>query len=167
MRVLVAGATGAIGKQLVPRLAAAGHEVHGMTHSEANQAMLGELGAVPVVADALDPEQVAEAVARAKPEVIVHQLTAIGSVDLRHMDRDFALVGDGGGVWSFVHIADAAEATVAAVTHGGRASTTSSTTTPHRCPNGSRRSPRALVRSLRGASPCGSRGWRSARSASR
>jgi nucleoside-diphosphate-sugar epimerase len=116
----VAGATGAIGKQLVPRLAAAGHEVHGMTHSEAKQAMLGELGAVPVVADALDPEQVAEAVARAKPEVIVHQLTAIGSVDLRHMDRDFALVGDGGGVWSFVHIADAAEATVAAVTHGGR-----------------------------------------------
>jgi nucleoside-diphosphate-sugar epimerase len=55
----VAGATGAIGKQLVPRLAAAGHEVHGMTHSEAKQAMLGELGAVPVVADALDPEQVA------------------------------------------------------------------------------------------------------------
>ena len=116
----MAGATGAIGKQLVPRLAAAGHEVHGMTHSEAKQAMLDELGAVPVVADALDPEQVAEAVARAKPEVIVHQLTAIGSVDLRHMDRDFALVGDGGGVWSFVHIADAAEATVAAVTHGGR-----------------------------------------------
>jgi nucleoside-diphosphate-sugar epimerase len=116
----VAGATGAIGKQLVPRLAAAGHEVHGMTHSEAKQAMLGELGAVPVVADALDPEQVAAAVARAKPEVIVHQPTAIGSVDLRHMDRDFALVGDGGGVWSFVHTADAAEATVAAVTHGGR-----------------------------------------------
>jgi nucleoside-diphosphate-sugar epimerase len=115
----VAGATGAIGKQLVPRLAA-GHEVHGMTHSEAKQAMLGELGAVPVVADALDPEQVAEAVARAKPEVIVHQLTAIGSVDLRHMDRDLALVGDGGGVWSFVPTADAAEATVAAVTHGGR-----------------------------------------------
>jgi nucleoside-diphosphate-sugar epimerase len=116
----VAGATGAIGKQLVPRLAAAGHEVHGMTHSEAKQAMLGELGAVPVVADALDPEQVAAVVARAKPEVIVHQPTAIGSVDLRHMDRDFALVGDGGGVWSFVHTADAAEATVAAVTHGGR-----------------------------------------------
>jgi nucleoside-diphosphate-sugar epimerase len=91
MRVLVAGATGAIGKQLVPRLVAAGHEVHGMTRSQAKQAMLGELGAVPVVADALDPDQVAEAVARAKPDVIVHQLTAIGSVDLRHMDRDFAL----------------------------------------------------------------------------
>jgi nucleoside-diphosphate-sugar epimerase len=115
----VAGATGAIGKQLVPRLAAAGHEVHGMTHSEAKQAMLGELGAVPVVADAPAPDQVAEAVGRARPEVIIHQLTAIGSVDLRHMDRDFALVGDGGGVSSFSHIADAAETTVAAVPHGG------------------------------------------------
>jgi nucleoside-diphosphate-sugar epimerase len=230
MRVFVAGATGAIGKQLVPRLAAAGHEVHGMTRSESKQAMLDELGAVPVVADALDPDQVAEAVARANPDVIVHQLTAIGSADLRHMERDFAptnrlrnegtdhllsagqsvgvprfvaqsnvafvyartggavkgeedpldpsparemralvaairhleqavlgarwtegivlrygafygpgtslapgeeqfelirkrkfpLVGDGGGVWSFIHIADAAEATVAAVEHGGR-----------------------------------------------
>ncbi len=230
MRVLVAGATGAIGKQLVPRLVAAGHEVHGMTRSESKQAMLHELGAVPVVADALDPDQVADAVARAKPDVIVHQLTAIGAVDPRHFDRDFALtnrlrtegtdhllsagqavgvrrfvaqsngafayartggavkseedtldptparemramvaavrhleeavlgadwtegivlrygafygpgtsmapgeeqfemirkrkfpvVGDGGGVWSFIHIADAAEATVAAVEHGSR-----------------------------------------------
>jgi nucleoside-diphosphate-sugar epimerase len=90
MRVFVAGATGAIGRQLVPRLAAAGHEVHGMTRSEAKKAMLGELGAVPVVADALEPGQVAEAVARAKPDVIVHQLTAIGSVDLRNMERDVA-----------------------------------------------------------------------------
>ncbi len=231
MRVFVAGATGAIGKQLVPRLVEAGHEVHGMTRSESKQAMLRELGAVPVVADALDPDQVAEAVGRARPEVIVHQLTAIGAVDMRHFDRDFAptnrlrtegtdhllsagqavgvrrfvaqgvggygayartggpvkteedpldptparemretlaairhleeavlgaewtegivlrygvfygpgtsmapgeeqfemirrrkfpLVGDGGGVWSFIHVADAAEATVAAVEHGSR-----------------------------------------------
>jgi len=231
MRVLVAGATGAIGKQLVPRLVAAGHEVHGMTRSESKQVMLDEMGAVPVVADALDPDQVAEAVGKARPEVIVHQLTAIGPVNPRHMDRDFALtnrlrtegtdhllsagqavgvrrfvaqsngafflygrtggpvkseedpvdptpprsvrrliaairhleqavldarwtegivlrygafygpgtslapaaeqfelvrkhkfplVGDGGGVWSFIHIADAAEATVAAVEHGSR-----------------------------------------------
>jgi nucleoside-diphosphate-sugar epimerase len=231
MRVFVAGATGAIGKQLVPRLVAAGYEVHGMTRSESKQAMLDELGAVPVVADALDPDQVADAVGRAKPDVIVHQLTAIGSVDPRHLDRDFALtnrlrtegtdhllsaghavgvrrfvaqsngtyfsyartggpvkseedplsttpprgargalaalrhleqavlsagwteaivlrygalygpgtsmapgqeqfemvrkrkfplVGDGGGVWSFIHVADAAEATVAAVEHGSR-----------------------------------------------
>jgi nucleoside-diphosphate-sugar epimerase len=91
MRVFVAGATGAIGKQLVPRLVEAGHEVHGMTRRESKQAMLHEFGAVPVVADALDPEQVAEAVSRAQPDVIVHQLTAIGALDLRHMDRDFAL----------------------------------------------------------------------------
>jgi nucleoside-diphosphate-sugar epimerase len=230
MRVFVAGATGAIGKQLVPRLVSAGHEVHGMTRSESKRAMLHELGAVPVVADALDPDQVADAVARSRPDVIVHQLTAIGAVDMRHFDRDFALtnrlrtegtdhllsagqavgvrrfvaqsngaapyartggavkreedpldptppremramvaairhleaavlgadwtegivlrygafygpgtslapgeqlfemirkrkfpvVGDGGGVWSFIHIADAAEATLAAVEHGSR-----------------------------------------------
>src|SRR5262249_50015856 len=91
MRVVGAGATGVIGRQLVPRLVAAGHEVHGMTRSESKQAMVHEVGAVPVVADALDPAQVAEALARAKPDVIVHQLTAIGAIDPRHFDRDFAL----------------------------------------------------------------------------
>jgi nucleoside-diphosphate-sugar epimerase len=201
-----------------------------MTRSESKQATLSELGAVPVVADALDPDQVAEAVGGVRPDVIVHQLTAIGAFDPRHFDRGFAptnrlrtegtdhllsagqavgvrrfvaqsngafayartggavkgeedpldtapareqretvaaichleqavlsadwtegivlrygafygpgtmmapgegmfemirerkmpLVGDGGGVWSFVHIADAAEATVAAVEHGSR-----------------------------------------------
>jgi nucleoside-diphosphate-sugar epimerase len=230
MRVFVAGATGAIGRQLVPRLVEAGHEVHGMTRSESKQAMLDELGAVPVVADALDPEQVAEAVGRAQPDVIVHQLTALagkglrglkrraamtnrvriegtdhllsagkavgvrrfvaqsigmglyvrtggpvkteedpidpalprklreGAVGIRHLEqavlgadwtegivlrygafygpgtgmgpggdmfemirkRRFPLVGGGGGVWSFIHIADAAEATVAAVERGSR-----------------------------------------------
>jgi nucleoside-diphosphate-sugar epimerase len=231
MKVFVAGATGAIGKPLVPRLVAAGHEVHGMTRSESKRAMLSGLGAVPVVADALDPDQVAEAVGRARPDVIVHQLTAIGGIDMRHFDRDFALtnrlrtegtdhllsagqaigvrrfiaqgvgaygayargggpvkteedpldttparemqktlaalrhlersvldarwtegivlrygvfygpgtslapgeeqfemvrkrkfpvVGDGGGMWSFIHVADAAEATVAAIEHGSR-----------------------------------------------
>ena len=230
MRVLVAGATGAIGTQLVPRLVAAGHEVHGMTRYESKQAMLDELGAVSVVADALDPDQVAEAVGRARPDVIVHQLTALagvgmrnlkraaaltnrlrtegtdhllsagqavgvrrfvaqsigmgsyvrtggpvkseedpldpaapgklreGLVAIRHLEeavldarwtdgivlryggfygpgtnmapggemsemirkRRFPLVGDGGGVWSFIHVADAADATVAAVEHGSR-----------------------------------------------
>jgi nucleoside-diphosphate-sugar epimerase len=92
MRVFVAGATGAMGRQLVPRLVASGHEVYGMTRSESKQAILRELGAVPVVADALDPDQVADAVGRARPDVIVHQLTAIPAVlDLRHFDRDFAL----------------------------------------------------------------------------
>ena len=92
MKVLVAGATGALGKQLVPRLAAAGHEVTGMTRSESKRDALRALGAVPVVADALEPEDVARAVAEAEPEVIVHQLTALsGSLDMRHFDRDFAL----------------------------------------------------------------------------
>ena len=89
MRVFVAGATGAIGRQLVPRLVAAGHEVHGMTRSESKRALLPELGAVAVVADALDPDQVAEAVGGARPEVIVHQLTALAGVE-RYAERDAA-----------------------------------------------------------------------------
>jgi len=61
-----------------------------MTRTGSKEAMLEELGAVPVVADALDPDQVAQAVGRTRPDVIVHQLTAIGAVDMRHFDRDFA-----------------------------------------------------------------------------
>ena len=202
-----------------------------MTRSDSKRALLERLGATPIVADALDADQVADAVARSRPEVIVHELTAIGALDMRHFDRDFALtnrlrtegtahllsagqavgvrrfvaqgvssygayarvggpvkseedpldptpvrdmratlgairhleeavlgarwtegivlrygvfygpgtslalgssqfemvrkrkfplVGDGGGVWSFIHIADAAEATVAAIEHGSR-----------------------------------------------
>ena len=92
MRVFVAGAAGAIGKQLVPRLVTAGHEVHGMTRSETNRALLVEMGAVPVIADALDPAQVVEAVSAARPDIVVHQLTAIpASLNFRHIDRDFAL----------------------------------------------------------------------------
>jgi nucleoside-diphosphate-sugar epimerase len=91
MKVLVAGATGAMGRQLVPRLVAAGHEVVGMTRSEAKSSALIDLGATPVVADALDPDQVADAVGTAQPQVIVHQLTAIAGLDMRHFDRDFAL----------------------------------------------------------------------------
>jgi nucleoside-diphosphate-sugar epimerase len=91
MKVFVAGATGAMGRQLVPRLVDAGHEVVGMTSKESHRGLVAELGATPAVADALAPDQVAEAVGRANPEVIVHQLTAIGSIDMRHFDRDFAL----------------------------------------------------------------------------
>jgi nucleoside-diphosphate-sugar epimerase len=230
MKVFVAGATGAMGKQLVPQLVDAGHRVVGTTRSEAKQGALWELGAKPMVVDALDADQVAGAVAEAQPDVIVHELTAIETFDMRHFDRSFAMtnrlrtegtdyllsagravgvkrfviqsytgwpyartggpvkteddpldttparemreslaairhleaavtgadwtegivlryggfygpgtglsaggpefemvkkrkfpvVGDGGGVWSFVHIADAADATVAAVEHGKR-----------------------------------------------
>jgi len=91
MRILVAGATGALGKQLVPRLVASGHDVVGMTRTPGKQDALRALGATPVVADALDPDQVASAVAEAEPEAIVHQLTALpGALDMRHFDRTFA-----------------------------------------------------------------------------
>ncbi|MGZ4325569.1 MAG: NAD-dependent epimerase/dehydratase family protein [Solirubrobacteraceae bacterium] len=90
MRIFLAGATGAIGKQLVPRLVAAGHDVVGMTRSQSKRDAIRAMGATPVVADALDAEQVADAVAEAQPEVIVHQLTAISEIDVRHFDRTFA-----------------------------------------------------------------------------
>jgi nucleoside-diphosphate-sugar epimerase len=90
MRVFVAGATGALGRQLLPRLVAEGHEVTGMTRTAAKQDLVRSLGARPAVADALDPDQVARAVAEAEPEVIVHELTAISSFNPRRVDRDFA-----------------------------------------------------------------------------
>jgi 2-alkyl-3-oxoalkanoate reductase len=86
MRVFVAGASGVVGTQLVPQLAAAGHDVIGMTRSPAKADALRALGARPVVADALDPDAVARAVAETEPEVIVHQLTALkGDPGLRHL----------------------------------------------------------------------------------
>jgi len=91
MKVFVAGATGALGRALLPQLAAAGHDVVGQTRSAAKQDLVRSLGARPVIADALDPDAVARAVAEAEPDVIVHQLTALSSIDLRHFERDFAL----------------------------------------------------------------------------
>ena len=91
MKVLVAGATGALGKQLVPKLVARGHEVVGTTRSESKREAIFELGATPAVVDALDAEQVARVVAEAEPDVIVHELTALsGDFDLRHFERTFA-----------------------------------------------------------------------------
>ncbi|MEA2478420.1 MAG: hypothetical protein QOJ07_342 [Thermoleophilaceae bacterium] len=77
MRVFVAGATGAIGRPLVPRLIAAGHEVTAMTRSAAKTAALREAGAEPVVCDALDAEALRAAVVAARPDAVVHQLTDI------------------------------------------------------------------------------------------
>ena len=91
MRIFIAGATGALGGHLIPRLVAGGHEVTGMTRSAAKADALRALGARPAVADALDAEGVAAAVAVAEPEVIVHELTALsGDLDLRHFERTFA-----------------------------------------------------------------------------
>jgi len=91
MKVFVAGATGALGARLVPRLVAAGHDVVGMTRIPAKQDELRAMGARPAVADALDPDAVAVAVAEAEPEVVVHQLTALsGGFDMRNPDRGMA-----------------------------------------------------------------------------
>ncbi|HXV52404.1 MAG TPA: NAD(P)-dependent oxidoreductase [Solirubrobacterales bacterium] len=91
MRIFVAGASGALGKQLVPRLVAGGHEVVGMTRSERGAELVRGMGARAAIADALEPESVGRAVSEAGPEAIVHQLTALsGSLDPRHFDRDFA-----------------------------------------------------------------------------
>jgi len=94
MKIFVAGATGALGSALVPQLVARGHEVVGMTRTASKQDALRALGARPVVADALDPDAVAEAVASAEPEVIVHQLTALSGPmsvrDARRPDRSHA-----------------------------------------------------------------------------
>lgn len=92
MKIFVAGATGALGQHLVPRLVANGHEVVGMTSKPEKQDVVRGLGARPVVADALDPDAVARAVAEAEPEAIVHELTALsGALDMRHFDDTFAL----------------------------------------------------------------------------
>src|SRR5688572_13503575 len=91
MKIFVAGATGALGKQLLPRLVERGHEVTGMTRSGSKQQLVRDLGGRPVVADALEPDSVAQAVARAEPDTIVHQLTAIpNALNMRHFARDFA-----------------------------------------------------------------------------
>lgn len=91
MRVFMAGATGAIGRRLVPQLLERGHEVLATTSRPEQADALRALGATPVILDALDGAAVGQAVARAQPDAIVHQLTALaGKPDLRHFDRWFA-----------------------------------------------------------------------------
>ena len=91
MRVFVAGATGAIGRRLVPQLVARGHEVTATTRSAGKADALRALGATPVVVDGLDAAGIGEAVARSAPDAIVHQMTALaGKPDLKRFDRWFA-----------------------------------------------------------------------------
>ena len=95
MRVFVAGGSGVLGRRLVPQLVARGHQVTATTTSSAKLEVLERLGAEAVVMDGLDAAAVGEAVAKAQPEVIVHQMTAIsvahaGKPDMKHMDRWFA-----------------------------------------------------------------------------
>jgi nucleoside-diphosphate-sugar epimerase len=89
VNIFLAGATGAMGKSLIPKLLEHGHQVVGTTRSEAKAADLRDLGAQPVVVDPLDRDAVVAAVAQAQPDAIVHQLTALKGVDFRKFEKSF------------------------------------------------------------------------------
>jgi 2-alkyl-3-oxoalkanoate reductase len=92
MKVFVAGATGAIGKRLLPQLVDAGHEVVAMTRHQDMAGTIYDLGAVPVIGDGLDRASTVAAVVRAQPDVVVHQMTGLAGVtDYRRWDDAFAL----------------------------------------------------------------------------
>jgi len=96
MRVFVAGGTGVIGRRLVPQLVARGHQVTATTTSAGKLALLAGLGAEGVVMDGLDAASVGEAVAAAKPDAVVHQMTGLsdahaGKPNMRKPDRFFAI----------------------------------------------------------------------------
>jgi nucleoside-diphosphate-sugar epimerase len=94
MRVFVAGGAGVVGRRLVPQLVARGHQVTATATSAARLGELEQMGAEAVVMDGLDAASVGEAVAKARPEAIVHEMTAIGGgrkPDIKHIDRWFAL----------------------------------------------------------------------------
>lgn len=95
MRVFVAGGTGVMGRRLVPQLVARGHQVTATTTSPDKLGLLRQLGAEAVVMDGLDAVSVGEAVAAARPDALVNQMTAIsvahaGKPDMKHFDRWFA-----------------------------------------------------------------------------
>jgi 2-alkyl-3-oxoalkanoate reductase len=92
VKVFVAGASGAIGQRLVPKLVEAGHSVTGMTRTPRKAEAIEAAGARPAVADALDRAAVSEVVAAAEPQVVVHQLTSLASLsgNPRRFDREFA-----------------------------------------------------------------------------
>ena len=92
MRIFLVGATGAVGKRLVPLLAARGHDVVGTTRSPAKTDALRAAGAEPVVLDVLEREAVFAAVSDARPEIVVHQATALSAfgANMRKFDEEFA-----------------------------------------------------------------------------
>jgi len=115
MRVYVAGGTGAIGRRLVPQIVARGHQVTATTTSAAKLRLLKQLGADGVVMDGLDAVSVGEAVAAARPDAIVHQMTALsfayaGKPDFKHPER-FGAITNRLRTEGTDHLLAAAEAT--------------------------------------------------------
>lgn len=90
MKILVAGAAGVIGRQLLPLLKEAGHDVAGLTRSPAKADFLLSLGAKPIIANALDRPAMMRLFEQEKPEAVVHELTSIKKFDLRNFDRGLA-----------------------------------------------------------------------------
>src|SRR3954449_399574 len=91
MRIFVAGATGAVGRALVPVLVSAGHSVAGSTRTAAKAEVIKQMGADPVIADGLDRASIQAAVASTRPDIIIDQMTDLAAVtDFRHFDRAFA-----------------------------------------------------------------------------
>jgi nucleoside-diphosphate-sugar epimerase len=95
MRVFVAGGAGAVGRRLVPQLVARGYQVTATTTGPGKLGLLEQLGADAVVMDGLDAVSVGEAVAKARPDAIVHEMTGLsaahaGKIDTKHFDRWFA-----------------------------------------------------------------------------
>ncbi len=92
MKIFVAGGTGAMGRRLVPQLIGAGHHVVAMTRSERNGDWLQGLGATAARADALDKGSVVEAIKRAEPDAVIHQLTGLARAkSFKEFDKEFAL----------------------------------------------------------------------------
>src|SRR3954452_6675722 len=92
MKVFVAGGSGAMGNRLVPQLVNSGYEVVAMTRSSDKASRLRAVGAEAVIADALDRAAVLQAVMRAEPEVVMHQLTGLaGATNFKKFDKEFAL----------------------------------------------------------------------------
>jgi nucleoside-diphosphate-sugar epimerase len=92
MKVFLAGSTGAVGKALLPQLVTAGHEVVALVHSSEKAREVETAGATPMVADALDRASLTDAIRKAQPEALIHELTALSKTgSFRRFDQDFAL----------------------------------------------------------------------------
>lgn len=92
MKILLAGASGAMGQALIPRLNQLGHQVVGVVRKDSSAAGVAALGAEPMVMDALDAEAVQRSMDRVRPQAVLHQLTAIPKkIDIRHFDKEFAV----------------------------------------------------------------------------